>query len=93
MKINSDKAKELVESVEASEYMFGSFYVSPFGGMSEEDDDVFEYDEDIAALFAAAPAMLEVCEAVRDWAKTPENHGGNPYCKRFVQLARKVLEG
>ena len=32
-------------------------------------------------------STLELAEAVLDWARTPGNHGGNPYCHRFVRLA------
>lgn len=34
---------------------------------------------------------LAACRAAVDWAKTPGEHGGNPYCKEFVKLARRAL--
>jgi len=34
---------------------------------------------------------LRACEAVLEWARTPGDHGGNPYCKRFVQLAGEAI--
>lgn len=37
------------------------------------------------------PGLVEVCEAVVAWAKAPGDHGGNPYCKRFVWLAEQAL--
>ena len=41
-----------------------------------------------AGLDVANLAKLrEVAEAVVEWAKTPGNHGGNPYCHDFVKLA------
>jgi hypothetical protein len=36
-------------------------------------------------------AALAACRAVLAWARTPGDHGGNPYCKDFVKLARKAL--
>ena len=44
-----------------------------------------------ALLIAAAPELLEVCEAVMLWAKTG-NHGGNPYCNNFVKLAEEAIK-
>ena len=29
--------------------------------------------------------------AVLEWAKTPGNHGGNPYALKFVQMAEAML--
>lgn len=43
-----------------------------------------------ASLVAAAPEMNEAVQAVLEWAKAPGDHGGNPYCKKFVQLAQKA---
>jgi hypothetical protein len=31
-----------------------------------------------------------LAKAVLEWAKTPGDHGGNPYCKPFVKLAREI---
>ncbi len=39
----------------------------------------------------AGDSTRAACEAVIEWAKTPGNHGGNPYCLEFVQKARKAL--
>ena len=36
--------------------------------------------------------MLEALEAVMEWARTPQNHGGNPYCMDFVKKARKAID-
>ena len=44
-----------------------------------------------ARLIAAAPALLEACKAVMEWAKTPVNHGGNPYYKTFVRQAEAAI--
>ena len=39
-------------------------------------------------------ADLQVAHAVLAWARKPGDHGGNPYCKKFVQLAQaKVARG
>ena len=35
---------------------------------------------------------FKACEAVMKWAKTPGDHGGNPYFKEFVKLAQKALQ-
>ena len=43
------------------------------------------------AFVFSDPAPIRACEAVLVWAKTPGNHGGNPYTKEFVELARKAL--
>ena len=43
-----------------------------------------------ANLIAAAPDLLEVADAVLEWARAPGEHGGNPYCKEFVRLAEKA---
>ncbi len=32
----------------------------------------------------------KLVKAVLDWARTPGNHGGNPYSHNFVKLARKL---
>ena len=45
-----------------------------------------------ARLIAAAPGLLEAAEAVLEWAKTPGDHGGNPYCKEFVRLAEAAVQ-
>ena len=45
-----------------------------------------------ARLIAAAPDLLEACKAVLLWAKTPGNHGGNPYCHEFVKLAVSAIK-
>lgn len=34
---------------------------------------------------------VEACRAVMDWARTPGEHGGNPYCKAFVKAASRAL--
>ena len=34
----------------------------------------------------------ELTAAVILWAETPGDHGGNPYCKPFVRLARTIDE-
>lgn len=53
----------------------------------------WDADEDAANLefiVRAANAhyeLLAACRAVMEWAKTPGEHGGNPYCKEFVKLA------
>ena len=39
-----------------------------------------------------APGTREACEAVMEWARTPGEHGGNPYCKNFVRLAEAAIE-
>ena len=41
-------------------------------------------------LMKAAPDLLEVADAVLEWARAPGEHGGNPYCKEFVRLAEKA---
>lgn len=35
--------------------------------------------------------LVEACKEVLLWAKTPGNHGGNPYCMEFVKKAEKAL--
>lgn len=40
---------------------------------------------------ANRPELLEACEAALLWAKTPGNHGGNPYKHDFVVMASKAL--
>ena len=35
-------------------------------------------------------STLELAGAVLDWARTPGNHGGNPYCYDFVKLAHQA---
>lgn len=44
-----------------------------------------------ARLIAAAPELLEACEAVLKWAATPGNHGGNPYLQPMVKAAEIAL--
>ena len=44
-----------------------------------------------ARLIAAAPDMYEALRAVVAWCETPQDHGGNPYCKKFVHLAQDAL--
>lgn len=39
----------------------------------------------------AAPDPLDVCREVLQWARTPQDHGGNPYGHTFVKLAQRVL--
>jgi hypothetical protein len=46
-----------------------------------------EKDEATMLLLSASPKLLEACRAVLLWAKTPGNHGGNPYSKPFVKAA------
>jgi hypothetical protein len=31
-------------------------------------------------------------QAVLEWARTPGNHGGNPYCHDFVKQAQNVVD-
>ena len=40
---------------------------------------------------AEARELREAAKAVILWAETPGDHGGNPYCKDFVQKAIKAL--
>jgi hypothetical protein len=42
-------------------------------------------------VFAEDDASRECCRLVLEWAKTPGEHGGNPYCHPFVRAARKAL--
>ena len=42
-------------------------------------------------LYIANAQLRAVAEAVLEWAGTPGEHGGNPYCKSMVQLARAAL--
>ena len=37
------------------------------------------------------PTPLEVCYAVLEWARTPGNHGGNPYGHEFVKMAARAV--
>ena len=41
---------------------------------------------------AAAPDLLEACEAAVTWAKTPGNHGGNPYQHVFMGLIQHAIK-
>lgn len=34
---------------------------------------------------------FELAREVLDWAKTPGNHGGNPYAHKFVQMAEEMV--
>ena len=34
---------------------------------------------------------LALAEAIMVWARTPQNHGGNPYNHAFVGLAQALL--
>ena len=43
-------------------------------------------------VYEAYPELLKACQAVLDWAKTPQNHGGNPYLKGFVKLAQVAVD-
>jgi hypothetical protein len=36
--------------------------------------------------------LIDLVRAVLLWAKTPGNHGGNPYRKEFVRQAQKAAE-
>ncbi len=45
-----------------------------------------------ARLITASPLLLEVCQAVLEWAKAPGNHGGNPYMHKFVELAEQAIK-
>jgi hypothetical protein len=45
-----------------------------------------------AELIAAAPDLLEACKAVEEWARTGQDHGGNPYFKKFVKLSMAAVE-
>lgn len=47
--------------------------------------------ESNASCISAVPDFIKACESVVLWAKTSGNHGGNPYCKEFVKLARIAL--
>jgi len=42
-------------------------------------------------LIKAAPQMYDALEAVMEWARTPGDHGGNPYRKEFVKKAEAAL--
>lgn len=42
-------------------------------------------------LNKAAPQLLEACKAALEWAKTPCNHGGNPYAHKFMGLVEAAL--
>ncbi len=44
------------------------------------------------SLIAAAPRLLATAKAVLQWARTPGDHGGNPYCKEFVKLAEQAVQ-
>lgn len=46
----------------------------------------------IGRLMAAAPELLYIAKEVIKWAKTPQDHGGNPYNKEFVMAAKELLE-
>lgn len=35
--------------------------------------------------------LIAACEAVLTWARTPGNHGGNPYAHEFVKLADAAI--
>ena len=36
--------------------------------------------------------LYALCRMIADWAKTPGNHGGNPYGHTFVLFAEKLLD-
>ena len=56
-----------------------------------------EYRDEISVLRSEqrrrnkAPDPLDVCKEVLQWARTPQDHGGNPYGHTFVKLAQRVL--
>ena len=63
----------------------------PWGEGTGQHEVAMSVDSDAnATLIAAAPDLLEVADAVLEWAKTPGEHGGNPYFKEFVRLAVKA---
>jgi len=35
---------------------------------------------------------IKLARMVRDWARTPQDHGGNPYRHEFARFALKILE-
>ena len=37
--------------------------------------------------------LIEVVDTIIDWARTPGDHGGNPYSYNFVKLAQKIKNG
>ena len=47
--------------------------------------------EEVRQLIEAAPDLLEACEAAITWAKTPGNHGGNPYQHNFMGLIKHAI--
>lgn len=49
-------------------------------------------DEETATHITATPESLKACEAVLEWARTPGDHGGNPYTKEFVKLAGRAVK-
>jgi hypothetical protein len=34
-----------------------------------------------------------LADEVLSWAKEPRDHGGNPYCYKFVKTAQDIIEG
>lgn len=52
-------------------------------------DKLSEYGKDQEEK--AQNEQFEVCKAAMIWAKTPGNHGGNPYQHRFVIIANNVM--
>ena len=42
-------------------------------------------------VFVKQPSDTDVAKLVLEWASTPGDHGGNPYCKPFVRAARELL--
>lgn len=44
-----------------------------------------------ANLLQASDKLLAACEAVLLWAKTPGNHGGNPYQHAFMRLVQEAV--
>ncbi len=45
-----------------------------------------------AKLISAAPELLEACKEAMLWAKTPQNHGGNPYGHKFIEIIVKAIQ-
>ncbi len=43
-------------------------------------------------VYEAYPGLLKACQAVLEWARTPGNHGGNPYCHKFMELVQKAVD-
>ena len=46
----------------------------------------------IALVLDEHDAMFKVVIAVLEWARTPGDHGGNPYMHQFVREARAAYE-